>query len=110
MNNKFRQLIDRVYEKTDEGVLEWREAAADDAFEVDLGNRTLMVFRGQTPHENLSYIGVTLFDELGRIVESETFPENTDFSSTRAENLYRLARSKARGSERTLDELLRELG
>lgn len=105
MNQKFEELVERVYKKTEDGAIEW----AEDAFEVGLGNRVLMVFRRYTSHDNHPYIGVTLFDEAGRVIENETFPEDLDFGSSRAEDLYRLARSKARNSEQAIDELLREL-
>ncbi len=110
MSEKFRQLIERVHDKTVAGTLHWREAAADDAFETELGQVTLLVFQGHTPEEALPYVGVTLYDANGRVLENETFPESPGFGSGRAEGLYRLARSNARRSEQTIDELLRELG
>jgi hypothetical protein len=110
MNQKFEKLIERVYEKTKQGQLSWQVAAADDAFEVDLGNGTLLLFQGRTPGEGFPYTGITLFDASGRILENDTVPENPDFGTSRAEDLFRLARSSARKSEHAIDELLKGLG
>jgi hypothetical protein len=68
MNNRFIDILKKLYRKTSAGVLKWQTTADEDAFRIGLGNGIIRINQLSTAEDE--YWRVRLFDAQGREVES----------------------------------------
>ncbi len=113
INEKNKRLIERLLERTDEGKVEWKEAA-DRGFQLSFAQNSINL-RQATSRNGTIYI-VSLLNALGEVADSFNDedldadgdgPDSTWFSKLK--QLYTQAQRQARGADKVLNEILSEL-
>jgi hypothetical protein len=101
-----RKLVDLLYERSQEGILDWKETPVENRFQVSFATNGVQI------EERGHDVNVYIIDGSGNRVDS--FNDNSIRIS--GENYYakmleicNLARRKARNTEKVLDDILDEL-
>lgn len=117
--SKQAALVRRLYEKTMAGQLDWKVAARDRAFQVSFSSYTVRLVEADDPdpnEEEPDYF-IELINEDGDLADgisymdlkgSEGAPVNDNWWQT-LRQIYSRARRTARGADRALDTILKEL-
>lgn len=108
-DNKYRQLVDQLFAKTEEGKIEWRETAETDTFQVSFAHYSITLAERRTTPRNLTYV-VSILNSEGRRVD--TFSDDFDWDpgyKKQLSELYQKARRQALSADKALDEILSQL-
>lgn len=123
-SEKYRQLVDRLVEKTDRRELDWKEGVYPDSFQVSFPSQSVVLSARQmnesdAPRQPLEALTIeyviSIVNESGSTVD-----EFSQFDLDRGqsdkhkywdilETLYKSVRRQALSAEKVLDDLLSEL-
>jgi hypothetical protein len=109
--DKYQQLVERLAFKTDQGEVDWREAAGPDTFQVSFANYSITLSLSQNREGATLYV-ISILNSEGRTVDSFS---DQDLEGRGAEyfrimgELYHKARRQALGVDKALDEILGQL-
>jgi hypothetical protein len=114
---KQRKLMDVLYQRTQRGEIEWQEGLTD-VFQVSFKNNSVQLhsYRNAKNDNDVDYL-VFLINGDGEIADRFT-DEDLDLDESGMPgnrwygmlgDMYRLARRRARGGDKVLDDILQEL-
>lgn len=117
-NEKYRQLVERLIERTRRGVQSWEPAIAENVFFTGLPSGTVEVSRCSTADQEghpVEWLDLVITNEKGRV--ADRLSSEPDFSGGDARRfsgpllaeLFRLARANALRSDELVDHLIGEL-
>jgi hypothetical protein len=104
---KYRQLIDELLSKTDQGRLQWQETAEPGSFQVSFPNYSVIISQESNPPlpQNWRY-RLRILNAEGRGVDWFSDYDLGDDYKARMADLYERARRQALGAEKAIDEIL----
>jgi hypothetical protein len=107
---KQTKLVERLIERTAQGEIDWVEGL-DDGFQVSFSDNTLRIEMLDSP--NSAMVRISLINSDGYIAESFDDEQLTAATSqgwfAKMRDLLYAAQRKARGADKILDDVLREL-
>jgi hypothetical protein len=117
--DKQRKLVELLFKRTTDGMLEWSEALPKDTFQVSMSDKSIRIRATESlTHEDANDYEISLLNSEGKVVD--TFTDN-ELAAEQSEpsakgrtyrlfrELYDMARRTALGSEKILNEILSEL-
>jgi hypothetical protein len=109
-SEKYRELIDRLSNKTEADELKWRETANPNMFQVSFPNYSITISKEKDPLEIFEYIIIVgIVNSEGKGVDLFTQHDIGSNYAGQLSNLYQKARRQALGAEKALDEILNAL-
>jgi hypothetical protein len=110
---KNKRLVQRLYEKTRAGTLEWQETP-DNGFQVSLANNSIKIRTVTKRGSNETLLYVYLINAAGEVADSFHDEElDADEPDTRwfrkLREILQLAQRQARGADKVLNDILSEL-
>lgn len=113
---KQMKLMDLLYERTERGLLEWQETLPE-IFQVSFTDKSVQLRMDVDElHEAVTYIALLVNDEgqtVDRITDEDLDREQSGTTGaywySRLASLFAMARRRARGADKMLDEILKEI-
>jgi hypothetical protein len=115
--DKYGQLVDRLFAKTNSGLLDWRISASPRTFQVSFRNQSILLSARLLPDsedvvpefKNTNEYSLSIVNDSGEIVDEIEEYELDVGHRTILEDLYKAARRKALDVDKVLDDLLSAL-
>lgn len=114
-DSKFEILIIRLLANSREGKIGWESTASSGVYQAAFPNYSVRVLARTNAEYNQDY-GLEIYDQEGQVIEQvwDTDLDDSSFPSRRnyqrLKELYSLARRRALGVDRALDDILQALG
>lgn len=111
--SKEKKLVDSLITKTDQGKIAWSENPVDGSPIVKIGTHIVMLEEGRSSN-GASLISVIVIDENGKELDrfnDEDLDRNTRTSDyfVHMTALYNRASKQARGAEKAIDDILKNI-
>ncbi len=106
---KYHELVDGLYEKTNTKKLKWKEAALSDAVQYSFSNYSVLLHKRLYPKTVNAMYAVLIYDSEGERIESFSDSDLDVEHAQRLADLYRRARQQVRSPEKAIDEILNAL-
>ncbi|TFV37155.1 hypothetical protein E4K66_20885 [Bradyrhizobium frederickii] len=115
--SKPKRLIKALFEKTQQGAIDWQESLAPDAFQVSFKDHTVQIARHDGPTEGSPVLVLSVLNEEGVMVDrfNDEELDHEDGTGQRLtwfktmNELHNLALRHARGADKALNAILEEL-
>jgi hypothetical protein len=116
--DKHGKLVEGLLAKSDTSGLEWRATPTDSAFQVSFANSSVRIKEKTTSAGAAGLYTIELINEDGQVADSFTDEELDRFFEGKIgakyframHTLFERARRAALGSDKVLDNILRQLG
>ncbi len=107
-NQKFKLILDKLLERTEEEKLEWKATANDNTFLVVLQDSSISVSYEFAELYNLEYYTFNFRNENGETVASVSLKKD-EKEFEKAQKIFNLARQHSFMNNKTVDSILEQL-
>lgn len=105
---KYREIVDLLLDKTENGELIWRETAESETIQVSFSMYSITINQTSTIWSQLNY-EISIYNSEGKKIDSfYALTLGSDYLG-RVSLLYQKARRQALGADKALDEILNAL-
>lgn len=111
-DEKIIEIIKRIYNKTNEGLIEWEPTERSIDYQVSFSNYSIRMSIATRSDGDYDYI-IKIINDYGDIIEEvndEDIANSLPDSYEIMKSIYELARRKAMGVDNALDSILKDLG
>jgi len=104
----YRELIDKLSRRTNDGKVNWKSTSHEGTFIVDFREFSLSIMSGYDSEENESFVRFTILNSAGQELDYFLVTER-ESRWLFAYNLYSEARRKARNIDLVIGDITKEL-
>lgn len=105
---EYADLIEKLTEKTDQKLVEWKTTPIENEFSVSFKDFSLTLFKGLNVGSDNAFIRLNIINARGKVID-QIFVNIKDEEGEQIEELYETARRRAFQIDRAIESMIREL-
>ncbi len=116
IDKKFAMLVEKLYNKTIDGDIEWEKTDIEGVFQASFPNYSIRLSTEKIHYQEddtiTEYYYFNIYNSEGKLIESTDnyqLSDSLEDSYDKMEKMYHIARRRSLGVEKAIDDLLSEL-